>query len=236
MSPAPSRLPSLLDTYSADFQKCPGWESLRFSLGSFSSMSASWVKVGLSLRSYAQQAERISWGPQTAGVSRPHMNPNKDLEISSVMFIMCHRLSVVFWVTARQLTVTSLPRLISANTFLMPSPLPTCQMVASTGWLVIGQSLAWSSYQMVLDRKKERKKEQFTFSIKRFCFVKSCHGVSSTRRAGLRSNEISTISKVRQTTEVVIKSWELWKSCSVQLWPLSWWQYKEITNVPHRQL
>lgn len=52
--------PSLLDTYSADFQKCPGWESLRLSLGSFSSMSASWVKVGLSLRSYAQQAERIS--------------------------------------------------------------------------------------------------------------------------------------------------------------------------------
>lgn len=40
------------------------------------------------------------------------------------------------------LTVTSLPRLISAKTFLMPSPLPTCQMVASTGWLVIGQSLA----------------------------------------------------------------------------------------------
>lgn len=48
------------------------------------------------------------------------------------------------------LTVTSFPRLISARTFLMPSPLPTCQMVASTGWLVIGQSLAWSSYQMVL--------------------------------------------------------------------------------------
>lgn len=48
------------------------------------------------------------------------------------------------------LTVTSFPRLISARTFLIPSPLPTCQMVASTGWLVIGQSLAWSSYQMVL--------------------------------------------------------------------------------------
>lgn len=53
--------PSFRDTYSADFQKCPGWDSLRLSLGSFSSMSASWVKVGLSLRSYAQQADRISW-------------------------------------------------------------------------------------------------------------------------------------------------------------------------------
>lgn len=51
---------SLPDTYSADFQKCPGCESLRLSLGSFSSMSARWVKVGLSLRSYAQHAERIS--------------------------------------------------------------------------------------------------------------------------------------------------------------------------------
>lgn len=53
-----------------------------------------------------------------------------------------------------QLTVTSLPRLISARTFFMPSPLPTCQMVASTGWFVIGQSLAWSSYQIVLKRRK----------------------------------------------------------------------------------
>lgn len=52
-----------------------------------------------------------------------------------------------------QLTVTSLPRLISAKTFFMPSPLPTCQMVASTCWLVIGQSLAWSSYQMVLKKR-----------------------------------------------------------------------------------
>lgn len=49
-------------TYSADFQKCPGWESRRFSLGSFSSMSISWVKLGLSCRSKAQQADRISCG------------------------------------------------------------------------------------------------------------------------------------------------------------------------------
>lgn len=49
--PVSSHCPSFLDTYSADFQKCPGWDSLRLSLGSFSSMSASWVKVGLSLRS-----------------------------------------------------------------------------------------------------------------------------------------------------------------------------------------
>lgn len=47
-------------TYSADFQKCPGWESLRFSLGSFSSMSISRLKLGLSCRSKAQQADRIS--------------------------------------------------------------------------------------------------------------------------------------------------------------------------------
>lgn len=48
------------DTYSADFQKCPGWESRRFSLGSFSSMSISRVMLGLSCRSKAQQADRIS--------------------------------------------------------------------------------------------------------------------------------------------------------------------------------
>lgn len=33
--------------------------------------------MGLSLRSYAQQAERISWRPQTAGVSRLDINLNK---------------------------------------------------------------------------------------------------------------------------------------------------------------
>lgn len=53
-------------TYSADFQKCPGWERRRFSLGSFSSMSISWLKLGLSCRLKAQQADRIScrehWG------------------------------------------------------------------------------------------------------------------------------------------------------------------------------
>jgi hypothetical protein len=47
-------------TYSADFQKCPGWESRRFSLGSLSSMSISRLKLGLSCRSKAQQADRIS--------------------------------------------------------------------------------------------------------------------------------------------------------------------------------
>lgn len=47
-------------TYSADFQKCPGWESRRFSLGSFSSMSISRLKLGLSCRSKAQQADKIS--------------------------------------------------------------------------------------------------------------------------------------------------------------------------------
>lgn len=33
--------------------------------------------MGLSLRSYAQQAERISWRPQTAGVSGLDVNLNK---------------------------------------------------------------------------------------------------------------------------------------------------------------
>lgn len=47
-------------TYSADFQKCPGWESRRFSLGSFSSISINRLKLGLSCRSKAQQADRIS--------------------------------------------------------------------------------------------------------------------------------------------------------------------------------
>lgn len=58
-----------------------------------------------------------------------------------------------------RLTDTSLPRLISASTFFTPSPLPTCQMVASTGWLVMGQSRACSSYQIVLKGKEKKKKK-----------------------------------------------------------------------------
>lgn len=157
---------SILDTYSADFQKWPGCDSLRLSLGSFSSMSASWVKVGLSLRSYDQQAERISWDDRQLWVSDDRPNRLENILISlhhlgTVDYLsLVHKRQkhVLFWMTDTlmlvfQLTVTSLPRLISAKTFFMPSPLPTCQMVASTGWLMIGQSLAWSSYQMVLKEK-----------------------------------------------------------------------------------
>lgn len=80
------------------------------------------------------------------------------LSITGAWLIICHTYRSRIktnWMTdtlvlVLQLTVTSLPRLISVKTFFMPSPLPTCQIVASTGWLVIGQSLAWSSYQMVL--------------------------------------------------------------------------------------
>lgn len=76
------------DTYSADFQKCPGWDSLRLSLGSFSSMSASWVNVGLSLWSNAQQAERISCGQKSdqwlmnrggGGLQKPPVRTHRDL-------------------------------------------------------------------------------------------------------------------------------------------------------------
>lgn len=176
--PVSSHHPSCLDTYSADFQKWPGWDSLRLSLGSFSNMSASWVKVGLSLRSYAQQAERISWEDKPLWVNAfgksqscthwteryEQMNNSETfamswyLCITRAWLIICQsytsRINIfIFWMTDTlvfQLTVTSLPRLISAKTFFMPSPLPTCQIVASTGWFVIGQSLAWSSYQMVL--------------------------------------------------------------------------------------
>lgn len=59
--------------------------------------------------------------------------------------------------THARLTDTSLPRLISASTFFTPSPLPTCQMVASTGWLVMGQSRACSSYQIVLKGRGKKK-------------------------------------------------------------------------------
>lgn len=47
-------------TYSADFQKCPGWDRRRFRFGSFSSMSMSLVKEGLSSCSKAQQKRRMS--------------------------------------------------------------------------------------------------------------------------------------------------------------------------------
>ena len=53
-------------------------------------------------------------------------------------------------------TVTSLPRLASASTFFMPSLLPTSQILASTGWLVIGQSPACSSYQIVLNKTQRK--------------------------------------------------------------------------------
>lgn len=48
-------------TYSADFQKCPGWERRRLRLGSFSSSSTSLEKLGLSSCSCAQQNRRMSW-------------------------------------------------------------------------------------------------------------------------------------------------------------------------------
>lgn len=101
-----SHRPSLLDTYSADFQKCPGWESLRLSFGSFSSMSASCVKVGLSLRSYAQQAERISWDNKPLWVSAPGealshaltglwtMNDDRSKKFRNIL-ISLHRYSTV---------------------------------------------------------------------------------------------------------------------------------------------
>lgn len=48
-------------TYSADFQKCPGWERRRFRLGNFSSKSTSLEKLGRSSGLYAQHRSRISW-------------------------------------------------------------------------------------------------------------------------------------------------------------------------------
>lgn len=50
------------------------------------------------------------------------------------------------------LTLTSFPRLTEARTRLIPSPLPICQIKASAGWCLKGQSLACSSYQTVLWR------------------------------------------------------------------------------------
>lgn len=70
-----------------------------------------------------------------------------------------------------KLTVTSLPRFILARTFFMPSPLPTCQMVASIGWFVIGQSRAWSSYQMVLWRVRYRKSVMFRWTCHLSCCI-----------------------------------------------------------------
>lgn len=90
-------LPPFLDTYSADFQKCPGWDSLRLSLGNFSSMSASWVKVGLSLRSYAQQAVRISWDSRTAW-SQHSADCTRSILISPV-FIICDSVYFSEWRT-----------------------------------------------------------------------------------------------------------------------------------------
>lgn len=82
--------PSFLDTYSADFQKCPGWDSLRLSLGSFSSMSASWVKVGLSLKSYAQQAERISWEDSSFKSAHCGLSTKIDLTCTSWLTVSTH--------------------------------------------------------------------------------------------------------------------------------------------------
>lgn len=52
-----------------------------------------------------------------------------------------------------RLTVISFPRLIWANFLFMPSPLPSSQIAASAGWVLKGQSLTCSSYQIVLRDK-----------------------------------------------------------------------------------
>lgn len=67
------------NTHSADFQKCPGWESRRFSFGSFSSMSMRTVKLGLSLRSNDQHADRISCKGNRIPLTAQLCTPSKRL-------------------------------------------------------------------------------------------------------------------------------------------------------------
>lgn len=116
-----------------------------------SRMRQSAVKLGQLLQHVGQLGER--W--PVSVVKRPA--GREDLLWSEIWSVTDESGGGVCRSHPSELTVTSLPRLISAKTFLIPCPLPTCQMVASTGWLVIGQSLAWSSYQIVLKKKKKKK-------------------------------------------------------------------------------
>lgn len=60
------------------------------------------------------------------------------------------------------LTLTSLPRLMEARRRFVPSPLPICQIRASAAWFLKGQSLACSSYQIVLQGPRHTVSPQTT--------------------------------------------------------------------------
>lgn len=65
-------------TYSADFQKCPGWERRRFRFGNFSSKSTSLEKLGRSSCLNAQQRSRMSWETQVGKNQTPKtVRPNQ---------------------------------------------------------------------------------------------------------------------------------------------------------------
>lgn len=96
-----------------------------------------------------------------------------------------------------RLTVTSLPRLASARTLLMPSPLPNSQILASTGWLVIGQTPTCSSYQIVLKMNKNQIRKTVFDSLNHLvCFYVPCLSIS--RESLLKSKSINTRKHKRQ--------------------------------------
>lgn len=106
---------------------------LRLSLGWYHLSSTQTLFMLTELRFSGNDGKHIS-----------RFNPSCPLVSTSVATAM------FFYDLYIRLTVTSLPRLASANTCLVPSLLPTSQILASTGWLVIGQSPTCSSYQIVL--------------------------------------------------------------------------------------
>lgn len=68
-------------TYSADFQKCPGWERRRFLFGNFSNKSTSLEKLGRSSCLNAQHRSRMSWKtpkgfPQSERLQMLNVNNN----------------------------------------------------------------------------------------------------------------------------------------------------------------
>lgn len=90
-------------TYSADFQKCTGWDRRRLRFGSFSSSSTSLEKLGRSSCSYAQQNSRMSYTGKKESVhilwcdvkaSQACQSPSLPIKIDWIATFMLHKSTI----------------------------------------------------------------------------------------------------------------------------------------------
>ncbi|TNN86803.1 hypothetical protein EYF80_002986 [Liparis tanakae] len=105
-------------------------------------------------------------------------------------------------VTPGATKVTSLPRLISAKTFLMPSPLPTCQMVASTCWLI--KRALFSQQQVCRSRRPPKVTERSVTHPKAYTSAAVEKGRRSSLLPGLILRTISVHHLLFEELQVVL--------------------------------